>query len=281
MIQEVRLDCAGLQLAGLRLGEGPRRVLALHGWLDNAASFVPLGALPHELELVAIDLPGHGRSDWLAPHAEYHYVDWVAWVDRILDALGWTECSLLGHSMGAGISALYAGALPDRVERLVLLDGLGPFTNRPETAPENLARALKGRRRVEPRSPRVHDSIDAAVERKLHALPYMSDEAARLLVERGTRAVDDGVVFSHDPRLVGRSLVRFTEPQVLAFLRSITAPTLVIRPSDSLDYPGDHGDAEQRLHALDAAELLRVDGHHHVHLTHPERCSRVLEFLAA
>ena len=262
---------SGLQIAARHWAGGSCRVLALHGWLDNAGSFDTLAPLLPHCEVMAIDLPGHGQSQWKAPDAEYHYVDWITAVWDILDALQWDRACLLGHSMGAGISALFAGACPDRVERLVLLEGLGPYSTAASAMLENTRRALTARQLTLERVPRNMANVDAAIARKLAALPYLG-ETARNLVERGVRPTDEGgVSFSHDPRLTGRSLLRLTEEQVLVHLRAITAPTLIVRAREGLPYPTGAGDIDARLAAVDHAETIAVDGHHHVHLTHPQR----------
>ena len=85
--------------------DGAPRVLCLHGWLDNAASFLPLAARFEGCDLVALDLPGHGHSDHRHPSARYHFIDYLFDVDAALDALGWKDCHVLGHSLGAAIAA--------------------------------------------------------------------------------------------------------------------------------------------------------------------------------
>lgn len=120
------LPVAGTTVAGLRSpGTGGQRVLALHGWLDNAASFVPLAAQLPGLELVAIDLPGHGHSAHLPPGTQYNTPGAICHVLDVADALGWDRFVLLGHSMGAGIASLAATAAPERVERLIAIEALG------------------------------------------------------------------------------------------------------------------------------------------------------------
>lgn len=261
---------SGLEIATRTWGEGECPVLAVHGWLDNVASFGTLADGLQNTTLVAIDLPGHGQSQWKSASAEYHYVDWVPVIWEVLEALGWERATLLGHSMGAGICALFAGAFGDRVERLILLEGIGPYTTPPTGMLENMRRAIEARPIHFEREPRAMASVEEALERKLAALPYLG-ATARGLVERGTRAVDDGVAFSHDPRLTGRSILRYTEEQVLTHLRAISAPTLVIWASQGLQYPEGSGDATARVAAIPNAEVVRVEGHHHVHLTNPER----------
>ena len=111
---EVTLAAAdGLRLAAKRwrtpaaTGAGPeRRFLALHGWLDNAASFdrlAPqlLAATGAPAELVAIDLPGHGQSD--SRPGPIYFLDHVEAVLEALEALAWPVCTIIGHSLvGAG-----------------------------------------------------------------------------------------------------------------------------------------------------------------------------------
>ena len=111
-MREFHLDIPIGRIAGLRNhGDGPR-VLALHGWLDNAASFIPLAQHLHGIDLVAIDQPGHGRSAHLPPGTDYSFVGALNAVLDVADALGWDRFALLGHSMGAGIGSILAASLP-------------------------------------------------------------------------------------------------------------------------------------------------------------------------
>ncbi len=267
---------SGQRIATRSWGHGDCRVLALHGWLDNVGSFSELAPLLQHVTFTAIDLPGHGQSPWRSPTGEYHYVDWIPVVWEVVEALAWDRLTLVGHSMGAGIAALFAGVFPERLERLVLLEGLGPFTTPHEQMLENMRRAIESRPVHFARDPRAMASVDEAIERKLSALPYLGTKA-RALVERGTTAVDGGVAFSHDPRLTGRSMLRYTEEQVLTHLRAITAPTLLVWAQQGLQYPVGAGNSEARAAAIHNVEILRVDGDHHVHLTHPERVVTYLQ----
>ena len=128
---------------GLRAGTpGATPVLALHGWLDNAASFIPLAPHFDALDLRAVDLPGHGASDHLAQGADYSFAGAVHSVLDIADALGWARFALLGHSMGAGIASLVAAACPERVTRLVAIEALGALADTPENTVDRLRQAV-------------------------------------------------------------------------------------------------------------------------------------------
>ena len=252
-------------------------VLALHGWLDNSASFDRLAPLLEGLQVAAVDLPGHGRSSRLPDGCGNHFADWAAVALAIADALGWDRLSLLGHSMGAGISTLVPAAAPGRVARVVLLEGTGPMSEPAERAPASLAEALAQEARLAHQEARVFPSLQAAVAARRRDSD-LDEASARLLVERGTEAVADGVRFTHDPRLRTRSRVRFTEEQVRAFLHAIESPVLAVRASHGWPFPAELVAA--RMAVIPDLRVVEVEGGHHVHLTHPERVAdAVREFL--
>ena len=99
-------------------------VLAIHGWLEHADCWLPL--LPHvpsHLRIIAIDLPGHGKSDHRGTGMGYAVSDYPRDVYAILELLQLERVHLLGHSMGAMISFLFTGAFPERISSLTLIDG--------------------------------------------------------------------------------------------------------------------------------------------------------------
>jgi len=227
---------------------------------------------------VALDLAGHGRSQHRHPSVVHHFIDWAPEVVAVADHLGWGGFELIGHSMGAGISTLVAGTFPDRVQRLVLLEGAGPLAADAARAPGQLASAVEDEGRVAAASPRLFPDLDAAVKARLRDSD-LDTEAARLLVERGSEEVDGGVRFTHDPRLRTRSRTRLTENQVLAFLAAIECPVLAVRALQGWPFPEDVVAA--RLKTIQHLETAEIEGGHHVHLTHPERVAPIISrFLA-
>ena len=124
-MREIDIDIPLGRIAALRNdGAGPR-VLALHGWLDNAASFIPLSSHLRGIDLVAIDQPGHGRSAHLPPGTDYSFVGAMNAVLDVADALGWERFALLGHSMPSGRSACMSRRASSRSQR-----ELPPFHSR-------------------------------------------------------------------------------------------------------------------------------------------------------
>ncbi|KAG0427850.1 hypothetical protein HPB47_025137 [Ixodes persulcatus] len=99
-------------------------VLALHDWFDNAASFEPLVAfLKPEFRIVSLDLTGHGLSSHLPPGSNYSRDRYVEDVLRAVDYLRWDTYAIVGHGMGAGVGYFLGSLQPERVPRLVSLEG--------------------------------------------------------------------------------------------------------------------------------------------------------------
>ena len=97
--------------------------LAIHGWLDNAGTFDRLAPLLSELNIIALDLAGHGKSDHRAPGVQYHHGDYVLDIMSLVETLGWSTFNLIGHSMGGQISSVIAATFPDRVNQAFMIDG--------------------------------------------------------------------------------------------------------------------------------------------------------------
>lgn len=267
-LREWSLDLPTGRIAGLRAGEpGSAPVLALHGWLDNAASFVPLAPRLHGLDLVCPDLPGHGRSAHLQPGADYSFAAAVHSVLDIADGLGWSRFSLLGHSMGAGIGSLVAAACPERIDRFVAIEALGALAEIPERTVQRLRDAVTATRALQHKRLRVFPDIASAVRARMQATA-LSEPVARLLVERGLVPVEDGFVWSSDPRLTLPTMLRTTEEQVRDLVAGITCPTRVLFAEPAQPYlPDDLRRARAAL--LPQGELRILAGGHHLHMEDP------------
>jgi pimeloyl-ACP methyl ester carboxylesterase len=286
--REIALESARGTMTALRWASrstaagAPVRVLALHGWLDNAASFVPLAPHLDGIDLVALDLPGHGGSAHRAPGHDYVFVDWIHDVLDALDALGWDRATLLGHSMGGGIASLVAASVPQRVERLALIEALGPIGGRVEDAVPRLRQAVAARRIADAspaRLARTMASVDAAIDARL-AASTMARDAAALIVERNLRTVPGGVAWRSDPRLKLPGHVRSDEATVQAWLAAIECPVLVVAADPAPAY-FSASIRDARLHALKDGRCLEIRGGHHLHMEQPEAVAKVLApFLA-
>ena len=228
-VQQKRFTVANRTLAGCLWqatsdGRSPP-FIALHGWLDNANSFQPLiEQLPNNCTVLALDLAGHGKSDHRSADSAYNLWQDVSDVLDIADQMGWQRFSLLGHSRGAMASVLLAAVAVERVEQLVLIDGLVPTPVSEADAPQQLAKAIADKRSYSRYHRRRYNSVDDAAQVRTRSTFPLSIESAHLLAERGVANDADGYYWVADPRLQGASEVKFTEGQLRAFFTTSRRP---------------------------------------------------------
>lgn len=258
------------ELTALQWG-GPAAppLLALHGWLDNAASFVQLAPLLAERwRVIALDLPGHGGSAHLSAQAQrYHIVDQVDNVLDFADALGLDRFDLLGHSLGAGIASLMAAAAPGRIGKLLLVEGLGPLADDGSDTLERWRKASAERVRKQ-RPPKVFASIEEAVAARTAASDLDADEA-RPIVERNLREIGGGYVWRSDARLRLRTPLRIEESQIRRVLAGIEATTVLLLAEPATPYLPS-GLMAARAACVPDIRVEHLPGPHHLHV----RCSR-------
>jgi pimeloyl-ACP methyl ester carboxylesterase len=223
----IQFDAAGLRLAGCAWGPTHGApVLILHGFLDQGAAWHEVGArLADALDrpVIAPDHRGHGLSDHVGPGGWYHFWDYVADVDAVVDQLGGLV-DVVGHSMGGTVASLFAACRPAKVRRLALIEGLGP----PDGADHALerARAFLDERATPPRHGVFASPRDAAA--RLQRQNDLEPELALALAERVLVRHPEGWTWAWDARHRGRSPTPFREDVHLAMLAMVRAPTLLI-----------------------------------------------------
>jgi pimeloyl-ACP methyl ester carboxylesterase len=273
--REIRLETTQGLVAGLSWQrEGAPRVLCLHGWLDNAASFIPLAPLMERLDLVSIDLPGHGFSEHRHSSTRYHFVDYLFNIDATLDALGWSDCHLLGHSMGAAIAATYGAGAPERVRSLTLLDTMGPISVSAEGTAKRLQRSLIKNRRGTV-AIRKFNSIEEMVEAR-RQVSDLSRSAARLICYRAARQAGKHFEWRSDPALNWISSLVMTDEQALDLLRYIVAPTQSYTATFESPW-SSRAKLETLKEAIAHARHHTLEGHHHFHMDEPEKIAETLQ----
>ena len=273
--RETTVALPGIRLALCEWGppDAPP-VLCLHGWLDNAASFAPLAPLLPGLRLIAVDLAGHGRSGHRPAGIPYHYLDWIGEVLQLADALQLSRFSLLGHSMGASIAALVAGSVPDRVERLALIEGIGPRSIEDGRVGDILLAYLKAEKKLAARTrPPRPAAFRTAVRARLVA-SRIEKSSAELLTRRGTLEQDGAYIWRNDRRLSHIQPVQLSEGQIREFLRRIDCPTLAMTARDGVSHHREF--AAERRACVRGLQHVEVAGRHHVHMDQPRRVAAQL-----
>lgn len=249
-------------------------LLALHGWLDNAGSYAFLAPkLAERFRVIALELPGHGHASHLPAGISYHYVDYVGAVLSAADALGLTRYSLLGHSLGAGIASLAAAATPQRIDRLLLIEGLGPLGDDGSSTLQRFRDAYAAPA-ASGKSLRLFANVEQAISARTTASGLRAD-LARPIVERGLVQVEGGYRWRSDPRLTRPSAVRLAEGQIRALLAGIEAPASLLLSSPTTPYLPD-AMMQARAQRVPHIEVARMDGGHHLQLEHPDAVARWL-----
>ncbi|WP_395701248.1 alpha/beta fold hydrolase [Aquabacterium sp.] len=169
----------------------PLRVM-MHGWMDVGASFQfvvdELAALGDDGPVVAPDWRGFGRTQ-ASGSDSYWFPDYLGDLDALLDALSPERpVDLLGHSMGGNVVMTYAGVRPQRIRRLVNLEGFGLPDAPAEQAPQRLAQWLDELKT--PQRLRPYDTVAAVAQRLQQTNPRLAADKAAWLA--GHWAAPDG-----------------------------------------------------------------------------------------
>ncbi len=262
--QEIRIQLPHIDLAARVYGpEDGQPVLALHGWLDNAMTFDLLAPQLQGLRIVAIDMAGHGHSGHLAPGAGYQLWDFALDALMATQQLGWEKFSLLGHSLGGIISVLIAGAVPERIERIALIDGLVPDTGEADKSPQKLGEALLAHIDLAAKNKTVYETVEQAVQVRMRGMMPVSQLASELLAKRGLSPVAGGYCWSTDSRLTLPSPLRLTREHAVAFLHAVQCPIKLVLAEQGILLKEPDFIKFLSTYPLD---VQRLPGGHHLHL---------------
>jgi pimeloyl-ACP methyl ester carboxylesterase len=250
-------------------------LLLVHGGLDHARNWDWVArSLREHFHVYAMDLRGHGNSAW-APGALYSIAEHVLDITTLVDVLGGGPLHLIGHSLGGILTLMYAGLYPDRVRKVVAIEGLGlPAVHRiHKPAPERMRAWIQSVRKTENRETHSYPNLESAVARMKEANPQLSDEVARHLTLHGTNWNADGSLswkFDNYVRCLPPYGHNIDEQR--AIYAEIVCPVLLVWGRDSwMPDP----DTEDRSLAIRNRRVLKVAGAGH--WVHHDRLDLFLE----
>jgi pimeloyl-ACP methyl ester carboxylesterase len=295
------VDVRGLpyhvRLWGEPSAERPPLVL-LHGWMDVSASWqFVVDALAESRFVVAPDWRGFGRTPGGPGGAvDNHWMpDYLADLEWLLDRFaGDAPVDLVGHSMGGNIAMQYAGVRPQRVRRLVNLEGFGMPALAPEDAPRRYADWIDQLKRLHrgELALQTYDGPEGVARRLTKTNPRIAPDKARWLARHWAAPVDD----ARDPagdggtrwailgdaahKVVNANIYRADE--AVALYACIAAPVLAVEAADDgfARWKGRYTRAEYRarLAAVPDARIAVVeDAGHMLHHDQPLHVARLIE----
>jgi pimeloyl-ACP methyl ester carboxylesterase len=257
-------------------------ILALHGWLDNLASFESLAKYLPDYRIIAVDFPGHGHSDHIEEGRTYHFIDGLYLIDDLIEFLELKSVNLLGHSMGGAIATIYAATQPSRVAKLALIEALGPVTSPVSASSSMIGKALSQRRGLKDKRKPIYPNFELA----LNARAEVSEVEPLLIkpiVERGLLRLADqkGYTWRADSRLRIPSAMRMGEQQLRSIISNITCPSLMIEAKSGLLVKEEAKYIQERKPLVPQLEIHQIPGSHHPHLETPEEIAKLISrFLA-
>ena len=273
-------------------GPGKVPLVMVHGWMDVAASYqFVVDAFKHDHYVIAPDWRGYGLTE--TPDADnYWFPDYMADLDFLIDHYSPdAPVNLVGHSMGGNVAMMYAGSRPQRVRRLVNLEGFGMAVSRPDQAPKRYGKwmdELKAFHRDE-MALKPYDSAAGVATRLMKTNKRLGQDKADWLARQWAKPDADGKW-----RILGDPAHKITNAQIfrvdemLEIYKSITAPTLAVEASDdslSQWWQGKYTLAEyhERLRSVSNVRTALIqDAGHMLHHDQPGQLAQLIEeFLAS
>lgn len=273
-------------------------LVLMHGWMDVAASFQFVvdafsTAFLQDRTIIAADWRGFGLTGLergttsYANQDNYWFPDYLADLDFLLDHYaGERQVDLLGHSMGGNVVMIYAGARPERIRRLINLEGFGMPATKPAQAPRRYAKwmdELKALHRGEVALKRYAD-VEGVAQRLMKTNPRLGNDKAHWLAQHWARPNAQGqweILGDAAHKTVNAQLYRVDE--VLACFEAIRAPVLSVQAANNQMeqwWQGKYTLAEyqQRLQSVATLEQAVIDdAGHMLHHDQPEELARCIE----
>ncbi len=211
----------------------------VHGIQDHCRTWDAMAReLTGDHHVVAPDLRGHGDSEWLRGSA-YQYLDYVYDVHQLIVQANLAPVTLVGHSLGGAICALFAGVYPELVERLIVIEGIGLYVSDeiPDTPSGRIRNWISSTRGLAARIPRRYPDLEDAYKRMQEANPQLTEDQALHLTVHGSNQNEDGTYsWKFDNYTFNFTPSNLNHDETREVWRNITAPVLIINAEHGLEH---------------------------------------------
>lgn len=214
-------------------------MLLLHGVQDHCRAWDAVAAhFADRFHVVAPDLRGHGDSQW-ALGGSYAHLDYVYDVTQLVRSAKLAPVTLVAHSLGGLLAALFAGLYPDSVARLIIIEGIGlwPGWAEQQDPGERIRAWIDGTWQLSKRIPRRYRALEEAYQRMQLANPHLTPELAMHLTAHGSNQNEDGSFswkfdnYTHQWPTYG-----IPPGDTRAIWERITAPVLIVNSTDGFEH---------------------------------------------
>lgn len=241
-------------------------LLLVHGGRDHCRSWDWVAEkLCDRYHVIALDLRGHGDSAW-SPDGNYDIGAFVYDLAQLIHQLDLAPVTIVAHSMGGNIATRYAGLYPDKVKKLVSIEGLGPSpTAQEERAKtpfeDRMRKWIADKRQAAGRQPKRYATLDEALARMMTENAYLTAEQARHLTIQGASRNEDGSwSWKFDNYLNIWSIFDMPQADIEALWAQISCPTLLLYGADSW---ASNPETDGRLALFKTAKVIEFENAGH------------------
>ena len=251
-------------------------VVIIHGFMDHHIAWeeIALSLFEKGLSVISYDQRGHGRSSHVTSSSQYHFPDYISDLHRLLEVLNISKCHLVGHSMGGTIASIFTSIFPNMVQKLFLIEGLGPSHENEEQSFQRLHRHFYQRTRQVQH--KIYPTLFDLCNRIQRIYPYISDEQAITFARYlGIEVKSGGWTWRYDVRHKDAAAISFHSGRHIQLLSHIKAPTYLLFGQES--WYNNLVDIENRIQVLsNCVEIQNFDCGHNPHMECPQQLSEWL-----
>ena len=251
-------------------------LLLVHGVHDHCHSWDWLAqSLRERFHVVAPDLRGHGDSEWTLG-SPYTYLEYVQDIAQLVRQRRLAPLTVISHSLGGTIASIFAGAFPELVQRLVVIEGVGLYPRDMDSPGERLRLWIDANHALAARVPRRYPTLEDAYQRMQETNPHLSPAQARHLTAHGSNQNEDGTYtwkfdnYTRTPRPYD-----IPNADMAALWQCIECPVLIVNSREG--YPHRIGQDDTLRHFRDATLREIDDAGHWTHHDQLESCLTLID----